>query len=482
MKRRVIFLVAFLAALLLPAFGAQAGKAKRVGPLRDCRIVMVIAPENFRDEEYTEPRKILEEAGARIVVAADVIPVQTEKGENVLPECKGMLGLKVRPEVTLAEALEAARTGGMMDAVIFVGGPGAAKYAENAKALELARVAKMRRKIVAAICLAPTILAKAGLLKDRNATVWAGAKDKLKEAGAKYSTEGVVVDGRIVTADGPQSAKKFGETIRDILVRKAWYRKGADEQISPVSALIKEQKFAEAHTLLDKVRLMSDAPAGTAAGALLARADVYRAEGKNEQSLQTLKESEKGLEGFRDSDLYPLIVFKTAETLKEMNRKEEAAEYFTKILAMEADDFEDGPDGYRNYHFAARASLGEIRVEQEKYVEALDSYLVAVHQRYAAFKDSGAEKKMKDVCSARAAEAAGKLLGCEPDKEMRQVVESALAAEEYLFALGMLYYNDERNAEAKSVFGKLAKHFPDSELLKKIPEDARSDPESEETS
>ncbi|MFH1550047.1 MAG: DJ-1/PfpI family protein [Planctomycetota bacterium] len=482
MKRRVIFLMAFLAALLLPALGAQAGKATRVGPLNDCRVIIVIAPENFRDEEYTEPRKILEDAGARIIVAADVIPAQTEKGEEVLPECKGMLGLKVRPEVTLAQALEAARTGGMMDAVVFVGGPGAAKYAENAKALELACVAKMRRKIVAAICLAPTILAKAGLLKDRNATVWAGAKDKLKEAGAKYSTEGVVVDGRIITADGPQSSKKFGETIHDILAYKAKYREEADEQVGPVSALIKEQKFAEAHALLDKVRSMGKIPAGTAAGALLARADVYRAEGKNEQSLQTLKEFEKGLDGFRDSDLYPLVVFRTAEMLREMNRKEEAAEYFTKILAMDADDFEEGPDGYRNYHFAARVHLGEIRVEQEKYVEALDSYLAAVHQRYAAFKNSGAEKEMRENCSASAAEAAGKLLGCEPDKEMRQVVESALAAEEYLFALGMLYYNDERNAEAKSVFEKLANHFPDSELLKKIPEDARSDPEPEETS
>ncbi len=482
MKRRVIFLAILLPALLLPVFGAQAGKVKRVGPLKDCRVVMVIAPENFRDEEYTEPRKILEEAGARIIVAADVIPAQTEKGEHILPECRGMLGLKVRPEVTLAEALEAAQTGGMMDAVIFVGGPGSAKYAENAKALELARVAKMRRKIVAAICLAPTILAKAGLLRDRNATVWVGAKDKLKEAGAKYSTEGIVVDGRIVTADGPQSSKKFGETIHDILVRKALYRKEADAQISPVSALIKEQKFAEAHALLDKVRLMGDALAGTAEGALLARADIYRAEGKKEKALQTLKKYEKGFEGFRDSDLSPLIVFKTAEMLKEMNKKEEAAEYFTKILTMDADDFEEGSDGYRNYRFAARISLGEIRLAQKKYVEALDSYLAAVHQRYAAFKDSGSEKKMRDDCSVRAVGAAGKLLGCEPDEEMSQVVESALTAEEYLFTLGMLYYNDKRNAEAKSVFEELAKHFPDSGLLKKIPEDARSDPEPEETS
>ncbi len=482
MKRRVIFLVTFLAVLLLPVFGAQAGKAKHVGPLKDCRVVMVIAPENFRDEEYTEPRKILEEAGARIVVAADVIPAQTEKGERVLPECRGMLGLKVRPEVTLAEALGAAQTGGMMDAVIFVGGPGSAKYVENAKALELARVAKMRRKIVAAICLAPAILAKAGLLKDRKATVWKGEKDTLEEAGAGYTTESVVVDGRIVTADGPQSAKKFGETIHDILVRKALYKKEADEQISPVSALIKEQKFAEAHALLDKVRYMGTKPAGTAAGALLARADIYRAEGKNEQALQTLKEYEKGFEGFRDSDLYPLIVFKAAEMLKEMNKKEEAAEYFTKILAMDADDFDQGPYGYRNYRFAARVSLGDIRLAQKKYVEALDFYLAAVHQRYAAFKDSGSEKKMRDDCSVRAVGAAGKLLGCEPDEEMSQVVESALTAEEYLFALGVLYYNDERNAEAKSVFEELAKHFPDSELLKKIPEDARSDPESEETS
>jgi len=73
---------------------------------------MVIAPENFRDEEYARPREILESAGYAVVVAS-----------RSRETARGMLGMRVQPELLLSEARAAD-----YDAVVFVGGSGAQTY------------------------------------------------------------------------------------------------------------------------------------------------------------------------------------------------------------------------------------------------------------------------------------------------------------------------------------------------------------------
>ena len=79
-----------------------------------------------------------------------------------------------------------------------------------------------KQKILAAICIAPAILAKAGVLEGKNATVWSSVLDKgpikiLEENGANYVEKDVVVDGNIITANGPQAASEFGRKIVEIL-------------------------------------------------------------------------------------------------------------------------------------------------------------------------------------------------------------------------------------------------------------------------
>ena len=63
---------------------------------------------------------------------------------------------------------------GAFDAVIFVGGGGSEVYFDDPKAHNIARKAFKAKKLVCAICIAPSILAKAGLLEGRKATVWEG--------------------------------------------------------------------------------------------------------------------------------------------------------------------------------------------------------------------------------------------------------------------------------------------------------------------
>jgi protease I len=72
-------------------------------------------------------------------------------------------------------------------------------------------------KIVAAICLAPAILAKAGLLSGVKATCTPDEEENLVAGGAEYTGAPVEVDGKIVTGSGPDAARRFGEKIVELL-------------------------------------------------------------------------------------------------------------------------------------------------------------------------------------------------------------------------------------------------------------------------
>jgi protease I len=166
-------------------------------------ILMVIAPERFRDEELFVTKEELEDAGHTTVVAS------SKKGK-----CLGSRG----GFATAVQVLDDVRTADY-DAVVFVGGGGSKVYFANREALRIATEMHAMGKVVAAICLAPVILANAGLLKGRNATV-AGTEAKTIEfKGARYCGPGITVDGNIITGNGPKSSRLFGEKINELLQR-----------------------------------------------------------------------------------------------------------------------------------------------------------------------------------------------------------------------------------------------------------------------
>jgi protease I len=72
-------------------------------------------------------------------------------------------------------------------------------------------------KVVAAICLAPVILANAGLLNNKKATVAGTEAKTIENNGAIYMGPGVTVDGNIVTANAPKASRLFGKTIIETL-------------------------------------------------------------------------------------------------------------------------------------------------------------------------------------------------------------------------------------------------------------------------
>ena len=174
--------------------------------LQGKKVAMIIAFRDFRDEEYMIPKKVLESAGA------EIITVSTSLGEAI-----GKLGGEAEVNALLKDIKVED-----YDAVLFIGGPGAFKYIDDETCHQIAREIIENNKVLGAICIAPTILAKAGVLEGKKAVVWSSVMDKsavkiLKEAKAVYQDNPVVVDGKIITASGPIAAKKFAEAIIETL-------------------------------------------------------------------------------------------------------------------------------------------------------------------------------------------------------------------------------------------------------------------------
>ena len=165
------------------------------------RVLMVIAREKFRDEELLEPKAILEGAGATVTIAS-----------SSLAEATGMLGATVKPDVLLADV-----SADDYHAVVFVGGSGASEYFDNPTAHTLARAAAQQGKVLAAICIAASTLANAGVLQGKRVTCWSSEADNLKAKGAQYTGNPVERDGFIITSEGPQAARQFGEALAEAL-------------------------------------------------------------------------------------------------------------------------------------------------------------------------------------------------------------------------------------------------------------------------
>lgn len=160
-------------------------------------ILMIIAPENFRDEEFLEPKQIFERDGFKVTVAS--------KGVKT---AKGKLGASAEIDKDIS-AVNVSEYG----AIVFVGGRGAEVYFEDSEALAIAKEAYESGKVIAAICIAPSILANAGILHGKKATCYSSEASHLEEQGAKYTGNDVVVDEKIITANGPKASAKFGEAV-----------------------------------------------------------------------------------------------------------------------------------------------------------------------------------------------------------------------------------------------------------------------------
>ena len=169
---------------------------------------MIVAFRDFRDAEYFVPKEVLENAGVKVKTASN------KKGLAI-----GADGGDVEVDLSISEINPAD-----FDAVVFVGGPGALENLDNEDSYKVAKETISQNKVLASICISAVILAKAGVLRGKKATVWSSTMDRgpvriLEENGAIYQDKPVAVDGKIVTANGPAAAREFGKAIVEVLTK-----------------------------------------------------------------------------------------------------------------------------------------------------------------------------------------------------------------------------------------------------------------------
>lgn len=161
------------------------------------KAVFVIAQNNFRDEELLDPKAIL-----------DNNKVETKIASKTKTKAVGKLGTALEPDLAISE-IETDN----FEAIIFVGGSGAVQYFNDPDVLKLAKDFRDAGKVVAAICIAPSILANAGILISKTVTGFPSEEENLRNKGADYTGMQVEVDGNIITAKDPSAAREFGEKI-----------------------------------------------------------------------------------------------------------------------------------------------------------------------------------------------------------------------------------------------------------------------------
>jgi len=165
--------------------------------------VVVPLAEGFEEIEFSTIVDILRRAGIAVTVAG-----LKEGGIN------GAHGIRVTPD-TLIDKVSADD----FDAIVLPGGnPGYVNLGKSEKVLNLVRGMHEKNKYVTAICAAPSVLAKAGVIQGKRATIFPGMEDTL--TGAQHSKERVVVDGKIITSQGPGTAMEFAIKLVEVLAGK----------------------------------------------------------------------------------------------------------------------------------------------------------------------------------------------------------------------------------------------------------------------
>jgi len=170
------------------------------------KIAMIIAFRDFRDAEYFVPKEILEKAGIEVKTASN------KKGIAI-----GADGGDVKVDLLVSEINPAE-----FAAVVFIGGSGCLENLDNESSYRVAQETVSQNRVLASICISPVILAKAGVLEGKKATVWSSVMDRspikiLQNNGAIYEDKRVVVEGKIITGNGPEAAEEFGQAIVEAL-------------------------------------------------------------------------------------------------------------------------------------------------------------------------------------------------------------------------------------------------------------------------
>jgi protein deglycase len=162
------------------------------------KTVLVTLAPGFEEIETITVVDILRRAGARVTLAATVPGV-----------LEGSRCIKVTPDAMLEAVME-----NEFDLICLPGGqPGTDNLNNDPRIEELLQKMQSQGKFIAAICAAPTVLQKSGILKDKSMTCHPSVQSQFDA----YIDERVVIDGKVVTSQSPGTAMEFALKLVELL-------------------------------------------------------------------------------------------------------------------------------------------------------------------------------------------------------------------------------------------------------------------------
>ena len=172
--------------------------------------VAVIATDGFEEAELTETVKALKDAGAQV----DVIANKSGMIQAFRHHDKS-IQVKVDRNISEVKAND-------YDGLLLPGGAMSAdELRADTKVIEFVKQFNDSQKPIAAICHAPWILASAGLLEGRMVTSYFTIRDDLKNAGAHWADQSVVVDRNLVTSRTPKDIPSFNREMIKVFSRSS---------------------------------------------------------------------------------------------------------------------------------------------------------------------------------------------------------------------------------------------------------------------
>jgi protease I len=167
--------------------------------------VAILVDNGFEEVEMTEPRKALQQAGAQ----TDLISPQADK-------VKGWNHTQWGDEFPVDVALDRANPQ-QYDAIMLPGGAlNADKLRINPKAVQFVKAFFTTGKPAAAICHAAWMLVEIGAARGRTLTSWPSLQTDLRNAGANWVDQQVVVDHGLVTSRKPDDIPAFNQKMIEV--------------------------------------------------------------------------------------------------------------------------------------------------------------------------------------------------------------------------------------------------------------------------
>jgi protease I len=184
--------------------------AREVSELQGKRVA-VLMTDGVEQVEYTKPRQFLEQHGAQVTLVAP-----KSKGEQV----QGFNHLTPADKFTVELNVKDARPGDF-DALVLPGGVANPDQLRlHPDAIGFIREFGRENKPISAICHGPWTLNDAGIAKGKRMTSWPTLQTDLRNAGAQWTDEPVVVDGKLITSRKPDDIPKFDEAMMQLFSAK----------------------------------------------------------------------------------------------------------------------------------------------------------------------------------------------------------------------------------------------------------------------